>query len=183
MAERCFRELPIDDARALDLQPVDDARGMLIELFRSDWNIAPVPQQWNLVRSRANTLRGVHVHLDHDDFLTVTQGRMHLGLHDIRPGSRTRGTSTLVTLEADHPIAVLVPRGVLHGFCFVEDSTYLYGLSACWSAADDLGCLWSDPGLRIAWPVRDPLVSERDRTAGNLETLERSLKSRWIAPA
>ena len=43
------------------------------------------------MRSLAGTLRGVHVHNPHADYLFVVDGHMVLGIHDIREDSPTRG--------------------------------------------------------------------------------------------
>jgi dTDP-4-dehydrorhamnose 3,5-epimerase len=86
-------------------------------------------------------------------------------------------------VDAASPTAVLIPRGVLHGFCFVGETSYLYGLTAGWSPADDLGCLWSDEQAGIAWPVSDPILSERDRNAGSLAGLRQLFAPRWGARA
>jgi dTDP-4-dehydrorhamnose 3,5-epimerase len=183
MADRRIEPLPLFGAKAVRLQPFDDTRGRLFEIFRSEWDILPPLRQWNFVRTRANTLRGLHVHLNHDDFVVVLEGRLTLGLHDLRPDSPTCGLSHVQEFDADLPTAVLVPRGVLHGFCFVRETSYLYGLTAGWSPADDLGCLWSDEHAGIAWPAADPTLSERDRNAGSLESLRQLFMSRWDARA
>jgi dTDP-4-dehydrorhamnose 3,5-epimerase len=169
----------IDGANLLNLQSFSDNRGTLWELYRSDWGLAQKPAQWNLVSSEPNTLRGVHIHLDHEDYLFVISGQMHLGLHDLRPSSRTKGCSTLVSLKGGSGQVALVPKGVLHGFAFTEPTTYVYGLTACWTPADDIGCKWSDPELNIPWPVTDPQLSERDRNAPGLASLKARLSQSW----
>ena len=45
--------------------------GRAIDLFNRDKHTVE-PVQWNFVTSRPNTLRGVHVHPRHTDYLTVT---------------------------------------------------------------------------------------------------------------
>ncbi|HET7717085.1 MAG TPA: dTDP-4-dehydrorhamnose 3,5-epimerase family protein [Bauldia sp.] len=165
----------IDGVFVRDLSVHADARGTLTELFREDWGGLPLPRQWNLVRTAPNTLRGVHVHRAHDDYLIVLDGSMHLGLHDLRADSPTSGRSDLILLDGTVMRAAFVPRGVMHGFCFTEPSVYVYGLTACWSPADDLGCHWSDPDLGIPWPVTEPVVSDRDRDAPSLALFKASL--------
>lgn len=167
----------ISGAVVRDLVPHSDARGMLFELFREDWGDFPTPRQWNLVRTQANTLRGVHVHRCHDDYLIVVSGVMFLGLHDIRANSPTRDRSALLRLGGNHLQAGFVPRGVLHGFYFPSEATYVYGLTSCWTPADDLGCRWDDPDLGIEWPTTDPIVSERDKNALGLAGLKARLSA------
>lgn len=155
-----------------------DSRGALFEMYRAGADQVDL-LQWNLVNSTPNALRGVHIHLQHDDYLIVIEGAMLLGLHDARPSSPTFGKSELRWLTAKEPGAAVVPRGVLHGFYCAEQTTYVYGLTACWTPADDLGCLWNDPELGLDWPVAYPLLSERDRQAPKLSVLKQKLSSMW----
>jgi len=150
----------------VELAPHRDARGTLVELHRATWPGVPAVQQWNLVQSEGNVLRGVHVHNGHADFLTVLAGEMLVGLHDARVGSRTFGSARFVRLTALVPRAICIPPGVAHGFYTDAPCTYLYGLSAGWELAGEFGCRWSDPALGLDWPCRLPILSARDATAG-----------------
>lgn len=168
----------IEGYRFQKFQIHQDSRGTLFELHRAGVGQVDL-LQWNLVKSTPNALRGVHIHLNHDDHLIVIEGAMLLGLHDARPYSPTYGKSELHRLMAKEPGAAIVPRGVLHGFYCAEQTTYVYGLTACWTPADDLGCRWNDPDLGLDWPVVDPLLSERDRHAPELSVLKQKLSSMW----
>jgi dTDP-4-dehydrorhamnose 3,5-epimerase len=177
----CVSMIAIAGVSLSTLPTFRDERGSLTELFRNGESAMLLPQQWNLVHSEVNTLRGVHVHLQHDDYLVVLSGELRLGLHDIRPRSPTRGASALIALQGPASLGALVPQGVLHGFYFPEPTTYVYGLSQGWSPRDDLGCRWDDPALGIAWPATDPILSERDRSAGSLAALIEKLRPAWCA--
>lgn len=148
-----------------------DDRGALTEVFRRTWRPDFAALQWNLVHSRAGTLRGVHVHRHHDDYLTVISGETLVGLRDLRRHSPTRGQGTLVTLTAASPAALFIPPGVAHGFLHVSASIHLYAVSRFWDPTDELGCRWNDPQLNLPWPIEDPLLSERDRVAQTLGAL------------
>jgi len=148
-----------------------DARGAFTELYRREWGTGVEPIQWNAVRSEAGVLRGVHVHIRHDDYLTVPVGRASVGLKDLRRGSPTEGLAALVELGEEHPAALVIPHGVAHGFYFHESSLHVYAVSEYWDAADELACNWADPELGIPWPVATALVSDRDRGAQPLRAL------------
>lgn len=120
-------------------------------------------------------LRGVHAHLHHADYLTVPLGRATIGLRDLRPSSRTYGSSTMVELGDTHPAALVIPPGVAHGFYFHTPSLHVYAVSCYWDRADELGCRWDDPALEIDWPSRPRLVSERDAALGTVADLERAI--------
>jgi dTDP-4-dehydrorhamnose 3,5-epimerase len=156
------------------LRPLDmnrDPRGSFTEVFREEWDTGISPVQWNIVSSEAGTLRGVHVHIRHDDYLTTLRGRASVGLRDLRRGSPTEGMSALVELAEDPLTALLIPRGVAHGFYFAEPSLHLYGVTKYWDVGDELACHWADPQLEIPWPALPTLVSERDSTALSLAEL------------
>ena len=152
-----------------------DLGGSEIQLHCRHWGAGPQPVQWNLVSSRANTLRGVHVHIAHWDYLHVAQGDMQIGLHDMRPWSATLGTSALIRLTSDTPTALVIPPGVAHGFYFTTEAQYFYAVSHYWDQTDELGCRWDDPALKLAWPAADPLLSARDRAAGSYRDLAEHL--------
>lgn len=152
-----------------------DARGAFTELHRDEWSLAIRPVQWNLVSSRAGVLRGVHVHVVHADYLIIAAGRASIGLHDLRPETPTYGHSTLVEMIGAELHALVIPPGVAHGFYFHELSIHLYAVSHYWRPEDELGCLWSDPELRIGWPVRHPTISERDALLPPLAVLREQL--------
>jgi dTDP-4-dehydrorhamnose 3,5-epimerase len=153
------------------LEAHEDERGAFMELFRAEWATGVAPIQWNAVRSEAGVLRGTHVHIRHDDYLTVPFGRASVGLRDLRRGSPTEGLSALVELSAESPAALAIPHGVLHGFYFHEPSLHVYAVSEYWDPADELGCHWADPELEIPWPASSARVSERDEQAQPLRAL------------
>lgn len=156
------------------LRPLEahaDERGVFTELYRVEWGAGVEPVQWNAVWSEAGVLRGVHVHLRHDDYLTVPVGRASVGLRDLRRGSPTEGLTALVELGRERPAALEIPHGVAHGFYFHEPSLHVYAVSEYWHQADELGCDWADPELGIPWPASTARVSDRDRAAQPLRAL------------
>lgn len=43
----------------------------------------------------------------------------------------------------------------------------------------EAGIAWDDPDVGIEWPVRDPIVSERDRRYATLASIRPSLTDSW----
>jgi len=145
------------------------------EVYRRDWGLDAVPVQWNLVSSNPNTLRGVHVHVTHWDYLSVVSGEMLLGLHDMRPDSPTYRMAVQPLLPGDAPVSIAIPPGVAHGFYFASATRYFYAVSRYWNPSDELGCRWDDPVLGLSWPSADPLLSPRDSDAPSYGELARAL--------
>jgi dTDP-4-dehydrorhamnose 3,5-epimerase len=169
------------DVRLTPLQPHRDDRGTFLELFREEWEVGVRPVQWNAVHSEAGVLRGVHVHPRHDDYLTIVLGRATIGLRDLREETPTPGAAACVELDAQQPAAISIPHGVAHGFYFHEPSTHIYSVSHYWDMADELGCRWDDPELRIPWPQSEATISSRDAELPTLATLREELLTAWAS--
>jgi dTDP-4-dehydrorhamnose 3,5-epimerase len=137
-----------------------DERGMVSELFRAEWPDVIAARQWNGSHSRANVLRGVHLHHTHADYLVVLAGHMQVGLCDLR-GGRV-GAACLVDLRGEEWQALVIPPGVAHGFYFPAPTMHIYAVTHYWDPADELGCRWDDPALGIPWPKVAPMLSSRD---------------------
>jgi dTDP-4-dehydrorhamnose 3,5-epimerase len=148
-----------------------DERGIFTEIFRNEWDTGIDPLQWNVVRTKAGVLRGVHVHPSHTDYLMVVSGTATIGLRDLRAGSPTEGRSQTLTVDGDSLTGLTIPRGVAHGFLFHDPAIHVYAVSHYWDTADELPCHWSDPDLGIDWPFAPTMVSPRDDAAGSLSDL------------
>jgi dTDP-4-dehydrorhamnose 3,5-epimerase len=133
--------------------------------------VLDAPVQWNVVRSEPGVLRGVHVHLRHDDYLMVVAGRGLFGLRDMRVKTETPDAVALVELSAEQPATLVIPHGVAHGFYFFEPSITFYAVTHYWNMDDELGCRWDDQSLGIPWPVTEARLSPRDEAAPSFATL------------
>jgi dTDP-4-dehydrorhamnose 3,5-epimerase len=57
-----------------------------------------------------------------------------------------------------------IPRGFAHGFqSLVDDSEVLYQMSEYYHPELACGIRWNDPVLAIDWPLKQPILSERDQ--------------------
>jgi len=156
-----------------------DKRGVLTEIFRNEWLDSPLPVQWNFVRTKANVLRGVHVHVRHIDYLVVLSGTMQLGTCDLREGTPNFMESKLHRLSGSQLTFVTTPTGIAHGFYFPEATDFIYSVTHYWDPIDDeLGCMWNDPGLNLDWPVKEPMLSARDQQALTLDELLAKVRNR-----
>jgi dTDP-4-dehydrorhamnose 3,5-epimerase len=149
-----------------------DDRGSFVELYRRS-ALADVPPmvQANLSRSEAGVLRGMHFHRRQADLWLPVGGRATVGLFDLRAGSASRGRAVTLELDAREPVGLYIPPGVAHGFATVAPWAMLYLVDREYGGGDEEGFAWDDPDLGLAWPVRDPVLSERDRSSPSLETV------------
>lgn len=160
------------------IEAIDDIRGSLREIHRDDWNLAPRPVQWDLVISRPQVLRGVHVHRLRWDYIIVVAGHATIGLKDLRRRRGSFDRKMLIDVDGERPTVVTIPPGVAHGIFANNELKYLYGLTVAWDGSDeDLGCRYDDPDLGIKWPSPSPIVLPRDLALPEFATLLRDYEA------
>jgi dTDP-4-dehydrorhamnose 3,5-epimerase len=171
----------IAGVRLLRLAPIEDHRGSLVELCRLSWLAETTIVQWNVVASGPGVLRGMHWHNLHWDLIAAVQGRLVVGLADLRVGSPTELVAELIEVDAEAPAAVLIPPGVAHGFFSPDGSIVMYGVSRYWDPADELGVRFDDPELSLDWPLppNGPVLSERDASQPLLSAVRE--RPRWLS--
>jgi dTDP-4-dehydrorhamnose 3,5-epimerase len=77
--------------------------------------------------------------------------------------------SVLMLSDRNHR-QLFIPAGFAHGFCVLSESAHvIYKCSDYYRPGDEGRILWSDPAIKIDWPVQDPLVSEKDRALQELK--------------
>ena len=117
--------------------------------------------------ARAGTLRGLHFQAPphaQAKLVRVLRGAALDVVVDLRHGSPTFGRHVAVELTAEGWTQILIPRGFAHGvLTLAPDTEVAYKVDAYFTPAHDRGVRWDDPDLAIPWPVREPVVSTRDR--------------------
>lgn len=82
---------------------------------------------------------------------------------DLRRNSPTFGQWDRIELSESNKKMIFIPRGFAHGFCtLTPESEVLYKVDNVYNREHECGLLWSDPDLGIDWPVKTPLLSEKD---------------------
>jgi dTDP-4-dehydrorhamnose 3,5-epimerase len=113
------------------------------------------------------TLRGLHYQrAPHAEAKLVrcTMGRIFDVVLDLRHDAPTFKQHVAVELTATNRAMIYIPPGLAHGFQTLEDETEVfYQMSTFYAPGHGAGVRWSDPAFGIAWPIPDPIMSERDR--------------------
>jgi dTDP-4-dehydrorhamnose 3,5-epimerase len=161
-----------------------DGRGLFLETYQQqkfqEAGIDVAFVQDNHSRSVRGALRGLHLQRrsPQGKLVRVTEGEIYDVAVDIRRGSPTFKHWVGVTLSAENFLELYVPPGFAHGFCVTSDIAEVqYKCSDFYAPDDEMTLAWNDPEIRIAWPIADPLLSDRDRAgrtiADALELLPR----------
>jgi dTDP-4-dehydrorhamnose 3,5-epimerase len=173
-----MKVIPCDLPGLILLEPkvFGDSRGFFMEMWNQrayrEAGIEADFVQDNLSRSRRGTLRGLHFQNPNPQgkLLQVLEGEVFDVAVDIRRSSATFGRWYGVTLSAENKRQFYVPPGFAHGFAVVSDTVlFHYKCTAFYSPKDEMAVRWDDPDVGIQWPIRDPLLSERDARALRLK--------------
>lgn len=155
----------------VELDTYADERGFFLERYSERaFREAGLPStfcQDNHSRSKPGVVRGLHYQTDpaQGKLVGVIRGRIWDVVVDIRPDSPTYGSYLSAELTGESGRLLWIPPGLAHGFCVLGDepADVLYKTDQPYNRTSEGGILWSDAELGIDWPIRDPIVSARDR--------------------
>ena len=98
-----------------------------------------------------------------------TRGAVFDVLLDLRPGSATYHHWHAAELTMDNGAALHIPVGCAHGFQSpVDDFEVFYQISQSHRPDAAVGVRWDDPVFGIEWPIRPPILSDRDARISDL---------------
>ena len=115
--------------------------------------------------SKKNVLRGLHLQTKNPQakFLTVIKGKIFDVIVDLRKNSKTFGKYFSVILNKTTYTSIYIPEGFAHGFCCLDkENIVYYGCSNYRQKDYEIGILWNDKDLKIKWPIKKPLLSNKD---------------------
>ena len=146
------------------------ARGRVFCYRREDFaahGIAESFVQDNYSRSVRGVLRGLHYQKDphaQGKIIQVLNGEMYDVAVDLRRGSPTYGQWVGMRLSDARSELLYVPPGFAHGFCVLSEvADFTYKCTDIYAPETYRGIAWDDPDLGIPWPVKNPILSQRDQ--------------------
>lgn len=165
-------ETRLDGIVLLEPEVHGDSRGFMIETYRRDgWAELGVDVEFvqhNHSRSSHGTLRGLHFQTEPGQAKLVrcARGKVFDVAVDLRRDSSTFGEWEGHELDDESHRQLFVPVGFAHGFAVLsEEADVAYLCSTTYDPATESGIAWDDPDIGVEWPVEDPLLSERDKSA------------------
>jgi dTDP-4-dehydrorhamnose 3,5-epimerase len=165
----------IADVKVVEPRVFGDARGFFFE----SWNKRALAQggidadfvQDNHSRSRRGVLRGLHYQIVNPQgkLVRVIAGEVFDVAVDLRRRSSTFGRSVAIVLSEHNRRMLWIPPGFAHGFLVLSESAdFLYKTTDYWYPEHERTLLWSDPALRIDWPVTEPPTVAAKDAAGKV---------------
>jgi dTDP-4-dehydrorhamnose 3,5-epimerase len=166
------------------IEPVahSDDRGFFLETYRRDAYLQAGIEadfvQDNHSRSVYGTVRAFHFQIQPGQakLVRAARGSVFDVVVDLRRDSPTYGEHEAFELSDENSRQLYVPIGFGHGFCVTSDiADVTYKVSSYYDAANERGIAWDDPDVGVSWPVREPLVSERDNSNPRLREIADTL--------
>ncbi len=156
-----------------------DQRGYFLETYASERyaksGIALPFVQDNLSRSGRGTLRGLHLQHPHGQgkLVSAVLGKVWDVAVDVRRGSPTFGQWEAFELSDENHLQLYVPPGCAHGFLVLSEvALFSYKCTDHYHPECELGVVYSDPDLAIAWPAEIGEVSPRDKAHPRLSAID-----------
>lgn len=172
----------ISDLKIIELDIYFDDRGFFTERFNKD-KFAEIGLeseyfQDNHSLSYPNVIRGLHYQQNPSQAKLVSciSGSIWDVAVDIRLNSPTFGNYFAIELSANNGKMLFIPAGFAHGFCVLgnEPANVMYKVDNKYSKEGDGGIKFDDPDLKIDWPIKKPIISQKDQ---NLFSLKEYIKS------
>nr|WP_324257474.1 dTDP-4-dehydrorhamnose 3,5-epimerase [Cellvibrio fontiphilus] len=171
-------ETNIADLLVIKPKVFGDERGFFLETFRESWfsdrGIQTKFVQDNHSSSAKGVLRGLHYQIKNPQgkLVRVTAGEVYDVAVDLRKSSPTFGNSVGVYLSEKNKNIFWIPPGFAHGFLVLSDyAEFTYKCTEYYAPEYDRSLLWSDPALKIDWPLQQdgqkiiPTLSQKDQAA------------------
>ena len=171
------KKTSIEGLLVLERPTDEDERGFFREVFHFD-ELEEVlgfkfnPVQVNHSKSKPKVLRGLHAENWNKLVYPVT-GEVFVAIVDIRPDSPTFAKVETFTFDESNPTALFIAKGLANSICVIhkKDVHYIYLVDAYYDGSDTRAIAWDDPDLNIDWPIKGPILSERDNNNPQLRDL------------
>ncbi|WP_186091720.1 dTDP-4-dehydrorhamnose 3,5-epimerase [Burkholderia gladioli] len=148
-----------------------DTRGFFYESFNAREFEESVAQGFEFVqdnhsRSMRGVLRGLHYQIvrPQGKLVRVVAGEVFDVAVDLRLSSPNFGKWAGVRLSAKNYRQLWIPPGFAHGFVVLSVSAeFVYKATDYWFPEYERSLLWSDPMIKIDWPIEQaPLLAAKD---------------------
>ena len=158
----------INGLKIIKSQVYKDKRGFLRETFRRNI-VKNIDFPFDIMSySKKNVLRGLHFQSKNSQakIITVTYGKILDVVVDLRKNSKTFGKYFSLVISHNDDFSFFIPKNFAHGFlCLSEKCTINYKCSDYRNPNHEKTLKWNDPNIGIKWPVKNPILSKKDKTA------------------
>jgi len=166
----------IKDLKIIKTQIYKDKRGYLKEVYQNRL-IKKINFIFDVMSfSKKNVLRGLHIQTKKSQakIITVTHGKIFDVAVDLRKNSKTFGKHYSIIITDKSNFSFYIPKGFAHGFlCLSQKCTINYKCSEYRNSKSEATLDWQDKELGIKWPIKKPIISQKDKIGLNLRDIKK----------
>ena len=172
-----FKRLEIPDVILITPKVFIDERGFFMETYQkgefAKARITGEFVQQNHSKSVKGVLRGLHYQKEpyaQAKLVRCIKGEIFDVAVDIRRESDTFGKYVSAMLSEENKNMLYIPRGFAHGFeVLSRKAEVVYNVDNIYSKNNESGIIWDDPHISIDWPIKNPVLSNKDRDWHNIK--------------
>ena len=174
-----FKRLGIPDVILITPRVFTDERGFFIETYQKDdfakAGITDEFVQQNHSKSVKGVLRGLHYQKEpyaQAKLVRCIKGEIFDVAVDIRKNSSTFSKYVSAVLSEENKNMLYIPRGFAHGFEVLSDEAeIIYSIDNIYAKESESGIIWNDSSIKINWPIKSPILSEKDKKWSNINQI------------
>lgn len=167
-----FNKTKLDGPIIIEPEKLEDNRGFFARVFcaeefkKHNINFKIIQSSISYNKSKG-TLRGMHyqeVPKEEAKLVYCTKGAILDIIIDLRKKSPTYHDWISVELTEKNQKILYIPKGFAQGFLTLKDDTEIYyQMNEVYSPEHAKGIRWNDPSLKIKWPIKNPIISDKDK--------------------
>ena len=148
-----------------------DERGYLTEISESRFIKKNKLKKVLLTSSKKNVIRGFHFQKKKpiNQLVICIKGKILDVVIDLRKESKNFGKyKTYILSEKDNK-SLFVPGNFAHGYLSLgNENIIMYLQDEEYIKKYDSGIIWNDPIINFKWPVKHPIISQKDKNLPKL---------------
>jgi len=173
-----LNETKLKGAYVIEIEKLQDERGFFArtwdkELFKSNGLNSDLVLCNISFNKKKGTIRGLHYQTppyEETKLVRCTHGKVFEVMVDMRKNSETFLQWDSIELDSRDYKMLFVPEGFALGLQTLEDNTEVfYQMSQLYKPEYFKGIIWNDKTLKISWPLKPSVISEKD---SNLKPLQ-----------
>ena len=166
-----IKNVNITGLKIIETKMFFDNRGFFKEVFRND--LIKKNFKFDVMSSsKKNVIRGLHIQTKKPQakVITVVSGKIMDVAVDLRKNSKTFGKYYSLIISDRSEYSFYIPEGFAHGFLCLSDKCIVhYKCSEYRHKESETTLSWRDQEVKIRWPIKKPILSEKDKVGKNLE--------------
>lgn len=166
-----FVETKLKGSFIIEIEKQEDERGFFARIWDQkkfgEMGLNPKLSQSSIsFNKKRGTLRGMHYQIapyQETKVVRCNRGKIFDVIIDLRENSKTYRQWFGIEINSENSNMLYIPEGFAHGFQTLEDNTEVfYQISQEYMPEYARGKLWNDPTFNISWPIKPPIISNKD---------------------